>query len=239
MCWLSLCFSLRLNCYPTAQMCLHWPEWCKRTASCWSRPYWRWEAPHYTFNRHTQKCFIISPMLRFAVLSHIKLFSLIVIKSPVSNFSPALSRASGVGHLGAWWTSLQKCFSAWTSTAFLCSLCGWRRRCSLLGSRHRGSQLNRKTTSHIRYSGNTAGHSFTGLSANESIHLVNPMIYRIYFIIVCISPPLSYRERVNKRRVKDIVKEFTLLCRGLHGTEYAAEYWNSTLELSPNRDLCP
>lgn len=32
------------------------------------------------------------------------------------------------------------------------------------------------------------------------------------------------RERVNKRRVKDIVKEFTLLCRGLHGTEYAAEY---------------
>uniref|UniRef100_UPI00398F6BCC importin-13 isoform X3 n=1 Tax=Pristiophorus japonicus TaxID=55135 RepID=UPI00398F6BCC len=32
------------------------------------------------------------------------------------------------------------------------------------------------------------------------------------------------RDRVNKRRVKDIVKEFTLLCRGLHGTEYAAEY---------------
>ncbi|KAJ4943634.1 hypothetical protein JOQ06_006132 [Pogonophryne albipinna] len=32
------------------------------------------------------------------------------------------------------------------------------------------------------------------------------------------------RERVNKRRMKDIVKEFTLLCRGLHGTEYAAEY---------------
>uniref|UniRef100_A0A673ZAQ9 Importin-13 n=1 Tax=Salmo trutta TaxID=8032 RepID=A0A673ZAQ9_SALTR len=32
------------------------------------------------------------------------------------------------------------------------------------------------------------------------------------------------RERVNKRRVKDIVKEFTLVCRGLHGTEYAAEY---------------
>ncbi|XP_066548445.1 importin-13 [Amia ocellicauda] len=32
------------------------------------------------------------------------------------------------------------------------------------------------------------------------------------------------RERVNKRRVKDIVKEFTLLCRGLHGTEYAADY---------------
>ncbi|KAG9350967.1 hypothetical protein JZ751_024856 [Albula glossodonta] len=32
------------------------------------------------------------------------------------------------------------------------------------------------------------------------------------------------RERVNKRRVKEIVKEFTLLCRGLHGTEYAAEY---------------
>ncbi|MBN3314942.1 IPO13 protein, partial [Atractosteus spatula] len=32
------------------------------------------------------------------------------------------------------------------------------------------------------------------------------------------------RERVNKRRVKEIVKEFTLLCRGLHGTEYAADY---------------
>uniref|UniRef100_H3CZV4 Importin-13 n=1 Tax=Tetraodon nigroviridis TaxID=99883 RepID=H3CZV4_TETNG len=32
------------------------------------------------------------------------------------------------------------------------------------------------------------------------------------------------RERVNKRRVKEIVKEFTLLCRGLHGTEYTAEY---------------
>ncbi|XP_066533731.1 importin-13 [Hoplias malabaricus] len=32
------------------------------------------------------------------------------------------------------------------------------------------------------------------------------------------------RERMNKRRVKDIVKEFTLVCRGLHGTEYAAEY---------------
>lgn len=36
--------------------------------------------------------------------------------------------------------------------------------------------------------------------------------------------PLSCRERVNKSRVKEIVKEFTLLCRGLHGTEYAAEY---------------
>uniref|UniRef100_H3BAL3 Importin-13 n=1 Tax=Latimeria chalumnae TaxID=7897 RepID=H3BAL3_LATCH len=32
------------------------------------------------------------------------------------------------------------------------------------------------------------------------------------------------RERVNKRRVKEAVKEFTLLCRGLHGTEYAADY---------------
>uniref|UniRef100_A0A8C4WSP5 Importin-13 n=1 Tax=Eptatretus burgeri TaxID=7764 RepID=A0A8C4WSP5_EPTBU len=32
------------------------------------------------------------------------------------------------------------------------------------------------------------------------------------------------RERVSKRKVKDIVKEFTLLCRGLHGTEYAADY---------------
>ncbi|RXM31433.1 hypothetical protein EOD39_7010 [Acipenser ruthenus] len=32
------------------------------------------------------------------------------------------------------------------------------------------------------------------------------------------------RERVNKRRVKEVVKEFTLLCRGLHGTEYVADY---------------
>uniref|UniRef100_A0A8C9VY09 Importin 13 n=1 Tax=Scleropages formosus TaxID=113540 RepID=A0A8C9VY09_SCLFO len=32
------------------------------------------------------------------------------------------------------------------------------------------------------------------------------------------------REHVNKRRVKEIVKEFTLVCRGLHGTEYAAGY---------------
>lgn len=39
--------------------------------------------------------------------------------------------------------------------------------------------------------------------------------------------PLCRRERVNKRRVKEMVKEFTLLCRGLHGTEYAAEYWIS------------
>ncbi|OCT82649.1 importin-13 isoform X1 [Xenopus laevis] len=32
------------------------------------------------------------------------------------------------------------------------------------------------------------------------------------------------RERVNKRRMRDMVKEFTLLCRGLHGTEYTADY---------------
>lgn len=31
-------------------------------------------------------------------------------------------------------------------------------------------------------------------------------------------------ERVNKRRVKEMVKEFTLLCRGLHGTDYTADY---------------
>lgn len=43
-----------------------------------------------------------------------------------------------------------------------------------------------------------------------------------YFMFVpslCLS-----RERVNKRRVKEMVKEFTLLCRGLHGTEYTADY---------------
>lgn len=39
--------------------------------------------------------------------------------------------------------------------------------------------------------------------------------------------PLSFAslsERVNKRRVKEMVKEFTLLCRGLHGTDYTADY---------------
>lgn len=34
----------------------------------------------------------------------------------------------------------------------------------------------------------------------------------------------SSSERVNKRRVKEMVKEFTLLCRGLHGTDYTADY---------------
>lgn len=33
-----------------------------------------------------------------------------------------------------------------------------------------------------------------------------------------------FSERVNKRRVKEMVKEFTLLCRGLHGTDYTADY---------------
>ncbi|XP_078656560.1 importin-13-like isoform X1 [Branchiostoma floridae x Branchiostoma belcheri] len=31
------------------------------------------------------------------------------------------------------------------------------------------------------------------------------------------------KERVNKRKMKETVKEFSLLCRGLYGTEYAAE----------------
>ena len=35
---------------------------------------------------------------------------------------------------------------------------------------------------------------------------------------------LSFSERVNKRRVKEMVKEFTLLCRWLHGTDYTADY---------------
>lgn len=34
----------------------------------------------------------------------------------------------------------------------------------------------------------------------------------------------SSSERVNKRRMKEMVKEFTLLCRGLHGTDYTADY---------------
>lgn len=33
-----------------------------------------------------------------------------------------------------------------------------------------------------------------------------------------------HREQVNKRRLKDIVKEFALLSGGLQGTEYAASY---------------
>lgn len=40
-----------------------------------------------------------------------------------------------------------------------------------------------------------------------------------FVLSLCLS-----RERVNKRRVKEMVKEFTLLCRGLHGTEYTADY---------------
>lgn len=47
-------------------------------------------------------------------------------------------------------------------------------------------------------------------------------VHPSYFMFVpslCLS-----RERVNKRRVKEMVKEFTLLCRGLHGTEYTADY---------------
>lgn len=34
----------------------------------------------------------------------------------------------------------------------------------------------------------------------------------------------SHREQVSKRRMKDIVKEFSLLSRGLQGTEYAVNY---------------
>lgn len=30
------------------------------------------------------------------------------------------------------------------------------------------------------------------------------------------------RERVHKRRLKEVVKEFSLMCRGLYGTTYAA-----------------
>ena len=31
-----------------------------------------------------------------------------------------------------------------------------------------------------------------------------------------------FRERVHKRRLKEVVKEFSLMCRGMHGTAYAA-----------------
>ena len=35
----------------------------------------------------------------------------------------------------------------------------------------------------------------------------------------------SIRERVHKRRLKEVVKEFSMMCRGIHGTAYAAT-WN-------------
>lgn len=37
--------------------------------------------------------------------------------------------------------------------------------------------------------------------------------------------PIFPREQTNKRRVKEIVKEFSLLCRGMQGTTgYSADY---------------
>lgn len=35
-------------------MFLRWPEWCRRMASCWSRPFWRWDTPHLSL---TSCCF--------------------------------------------------------------------------------------------------------------------------------------------------------------------------------------
>ena len=34
---------------------------------------------------------------------------------------------------------------------------------------------------------------------------------------------LDFRERSNKRRIQDIVREFSLQCRGIQGTEYSAQ----------------
>lgn len=45
-------------------------------------------------------------------------------------------------------------------------------RCSLRGSRHRGSRPNRKTTSQIRYSGNTAGRLVYTLSWQMSPFII-------------------------------------------------------------------
>lgn len=175
MCCLFLGLGPRLNCYPTAQMCPHWPGWCRRMASCWSKLCWRWGTPPLTFTpkRSPNACGCI-------VARHTFFLSVIVIKTLLLCFLPAFSRASVVGRLGTWWSRLQKCFSVWTSTAILCSLCGWRRHCSLPASRHHGSQLCRKTTSHSRYSGNACQlNSPTFLSQSHDSR----------FLTACICPP--------------------------------------------------
>lgn len=56
-----LCLCRRLSCYPTAQTCLRWQEWCRRTGSCWSRPCWRWEDRITQLHITPRKHFIISP----------------------------------------------------------------------------------------------------------------------------------------------------------------------------------
>lgn len=59
------------------------------------------------------------------------------------------------------------------------------------------------------------------LASPETLQSYHLLVLRadISSSLLCVS-----RERVNKRRVKEMVKEFTLLCRGLHGTEYTADY---------------
>lgn len=58
---LIVCLCRRLSCYPTAQTCLRWQEWCRRTGSCWSRPCWRWEDRITQLHITPRKHFIISP----------------------------------------------------------------------------------------------------------------------------------------------------------------------------------
>lgn len=41
------------------------------------------------------------------------------------------------------------------------------------------------------------------------------------------------REQVSKWKMRDIVKEFSLLCRGLRGTEDPTDYWAALLSEHP------
>ena len=42
-------------------------------------------------------------------------------------------------------------------------------------------------------------------------------------VVINIDFDCFYRERVNKRRLKEVITEYTLMWRGLLGTEYAAQ----------------
>lgn len=59
--------------------------------------------------------------------------------------------------------------------------------------------------------------------AQTAMYLFEPfLIYSRYIYLI---HPIFPREQTNKRRVKEIVKEFSLLCRGLQGTTgYSADY---------------
>lgn len=42
------------------------------------------------------------------------------------------------------------------------------------------------------------------------------MVYLVYILF-------GFRERANKRKLQETVREFAFICRGLIGTEYAAQ----------------